>query len=109
MGDLASLHSGEMAPPLTMDMEELALPPHLKGPSQWSGPTNSATTQTYTLSLEIAHPNIYPIYDLLECVKGLFLWNNNHRISMTQGNSRISERSLCEGDDECARGLEPDQ
>ena len=37
----------------------------------------------------MAHPNTYPIYDLLELVKGLVLWNQSFRIFMTQGNSRI--------------------
>lgn len=27
-------------------------------------------------------PSIYPIYELLEHVKGLVLWNHSHRISM---------------------------
>lgn len=30
-------------------------------------------TQTHTQVLELAHPNIYPIYDLLECLKGPIL------------------------------------
>ena len=33
----------------------------------------------------------------LEYIKGLVLWNRSHRTSMTQGNSRISERSFGEG------------
>lgn len=57
----------------------------------------------------MVHPNIYPIYDLLECVKELVLQNNNYRISMTQGNSRISERSVGEGPVTVCRGPEPDQ
>lgn len=45
------------------------------------------------------HPgyNIYPIYDLLELVKGLVPCNDNCRISMTQDSSRISKRNFNEG------------
>lgn len=42
--------------------------------------TSSATT----LSLGLAHSNIYPIYGLLDHVKGLVLWNDSHGISMTR-------------------------
>ena len=56
--------------------------------------TSSATTQIQ--GLELSHPSIYPIYELLECMKGLDLQIQSCRISMTQGNSRISERSLTE-------------
>ena len=42
----------------------------------------------------MVHPNIYPIYELLECMKGLVLQIQNYRISMTQGNNRIFEKSL---------------
>jgi hypothetical protein len=38
-------------------------------------------------------PNIYPIYELLEHMKGLVLQTQSYRISMTQGNNRKSERS----------------
>lgn len=55
------------------------------------------STQTYILGLGLAHPIIFPIYDLLECVKGLVLQNNSWRISMTRGNSGISERSVGKG------------
>ena len=44
----------------------------------------------------MAHPNIYPIYELLECVKGLVLKTQSCSISMTQGNYRISKRSYSE-------------
>lgn len=37
--------------------------------------SSSVTTQTHILGLRLAHPNIYSIYDLLELVKGLVLWN----------------------------------
>jgi hypothetical protein len=63
----------------------------------------------------LAHPNIYPIYELLEHAKEPALQIQSHRISMTQGNNRISERSP--SDDPVltvltlaeARGLETDQ
>lgn len=29
-------------------------------------------------------PNIYPIYELLEHIKGSVLWNHSHRIYMTR-------------------------
>ena len=51
--------------------------------------TSSATTQTYILGLGLVY--IYPLFDLLECTKGLVLWNNNLIISMTLGDRRLSE------------------
>ena len=51
--------------------------------------TNTATTQTHSLSLELVHPNSSSFYDLLECVKRLVLRKDIHRISMTHDN-RIS-------------------
>jgi hypothetical protein len=50
--------------------------------------TNSATTQGF----DLVHPNIYPIYELLEHVKGPVLQTQSCRISMTQGNNRLSEQ-----------------
>jgi hypothetical protein len=44
----------------------------------------------------LAHTNIYPIYELLEHMKGLVLQIQSYRISMTQGNNRKSERSSSE-------------
>ena len=41
----------------------------------------------------MAHPSTYPIDELLECRKGLVLQIQNHRSSMTQGNSTVSKRS----------------
>lgn len=40
------------------------------------------------------HPNICPIYDLLECAKGLVLQNNSYRTSPTQDG--ISKRNFTE-------------
>jgi hypothetical protein len=39
---------------------------------------------------ELVYPNIYPMYELLEHMKGLVPQSQNCRISMTQGN-RISQ------------------
>jgi hypothetical protein len=47
--------------------------------------TNPGTTQ--------AHLNIYLIYELLKHVKGPVLQIQSCRISMTQDNKRITERS----------------
>jgi hypothetical protein len=55
--------------------------------------TNSAPTQAQIRGFELAHPNIYPICELQECVKGQVLQNHSHRLSMTQGNNRILVRS----------------
>ena len=44
----------------------------------------------------MAHPNLYPICDLLEHVKGLVLWNNTLEIATTGGNLMIFERSCSE-------------
>ncbi|KAL6085517.1 hypothetical protein STEG23_031123 [Scotinomys teguina] len=38
---------------------------------------------------EMAYPNTYPIYDLLELMMELVLWNQNYRVPMTLGTSRI--------------------
>ena len=44
-----------------------------------------------TQGFELAHPNNYHIDELLECMKGLQdLQIQNCRVSMTQGNNRIS-------------------
>ena len=58
--------------------------------------TSSDTSQAQIQGFELAHPNIYPTSELLECMKGLVLQIQNYRISMTQGNCRISEWSPCE-------------
>jgi hypothetical protein len=54
---------------------------------------NSATTQTQIQGFELAHPNVHLICELLERAKGPVLQIQSFRNSMTQGNSRISERS----------------
>lgn len=44
-------------------------------------------------SFELTHPNIYPIYELQKHEKGLLPLNQSFRISITQSDNRISERS----------------
>ena len=55
--------------------------------------TNSAATQAQTQGFELVHPNIYPIHELLEHLKGLVLQIPSYRISMTQDNKGLSEKS----------------
>lgn len=52
--------------------------------------TNSAITQAQIQGFEVAQPNIYPIYELLEHLKGSVLQIQSWRVSMTQGNNRIA-------------------
>ena len=60
------------------------------------GLTSSDTSQAQIQAFELIHPNIQPIDELLECMKGLVLQIPSCKISMTQGNNRISERSPSE-------------
>ena len=55
---------------------------------------NSATTQAQIQGSEL--PSIYPISELLKCVKGPFLQSQSCRISITQGNSRSFQRKTGE-------------
>lgn len=74
-----------------MVLEELTLLlTSMCGPN---GPTNQLNYHPDT-SWDLSWPILIscPIYDLLECTKGLVLLNNNHRVSMTHGNNMISER-----------------
>jgi hypothetical protein len=73
------------------------------------GLTNSATIQAQIQGFELAQPNISPIYQPLEHMKGFVLQTQNCRVIMTQGNNRISKRNLHK-DPLCAaegRVLEP--
>ena len=45
---------------------------------------------------ELAHPKIYIIYELLGCVKGPVLLIQSCKISMTQGNNRMTRRQPSE-------------
>jgi hypothetical protein len=58
--------------------------------------TSADNFQFQIQMLKLAHPNIYPIEELWEDVKVLVLEIQTYRISMTQGNGRISERSPSE-------------
>lgn len=63
---------------------------------RWSGKQiNSATSQVQIQRFELAHLNIYLIYDMLDCIKGTILQILQYRISMTQDN-RISGRNPIE-------------
>ena len=55
------------------------------------GLTNPTNTQAQIRGFELAHPNIYPIYKLLEPLKGLVLQMQSYRIFFTHRNKRISE------------------
>jgi hypothetical protein len=55
--------------------------------------TSSSTSQAQIQGFELAHPNIYPIDELLKYMKGPVPQIQNYRMSMTQGNNRISEKS----------------
>lgn len=44
----------------------------------------------------MVHPNIYPICELLQCMKGQVLQNQSGRFSMTQSNDRITKKSASE-------------
>ena len=61
-----------------------------------NGLTRSNTSQAQIQDFELAHPNIYPIDELLEYMKGLVLQIQTHRVSMTYSNKWISERSSSE-------------
>lgn len=56
----------------------------------------SASTEIHILVLRLVHPNIYHIYDLLECTKRLILCNDSQKISLTLSNNRISRKSFSE-------------
>jgi hypothetical protein len=57
----------------------------------------SATpTQAQIQGFEYAHPNICPICEMLECVKGPVLQIQSCRVSTTQTDNRISERNPSE-------------
>ena len=58
--------------------------------------TGLDTTQAQVQNFELAHPNIYPIYELLKHMKEPVLHIQSCKISMTQSNSRISEGSFGE-------------
>ena len=55
--------------------------------------TYSAHTQAQIWGFELSHSNIYPVDELLECLKEQVLQIQSCRISMTQGNNGIQEES----------------
>lgn len=83
----------------------------MSGPTSLDRPAQLALGNT--LSLELAYPNIYPTYDLLEYVKEVILLNHGHRITMTPDSSSISERNIGGGGHimvvHQSQSLKPDQ
>lgn len=59
------------------------------------GLTNSDPTQAQIQGSEFPHPNIHPIYELLEHLKRPILQIQNFRVSVTQDNNRRCETSPC--------------
>lgn len=72
LGHTAQMKNKLLSPwPLPWVWESwLRLSPEGRGESQPRGPASSANTQAHILGLGLSHPNIYPICDQLECVKG---------------------------------------
>ena len=58
--------------------------------------TSSAAAQAQIQGLELAHLNIYLIYELLECMTGPNLQIQSCRNSMTQDCNRMSQKSPSE-------------
>lgn len=81
-----------------MCLGELVLSLTWGGQFQWLRPISSAATEIHILGLGFAHQNIYPMFGLLDCMKGLVLLKYNHRISMTQGKNIQEE--FCSGSSE---------
>lgn len=59
-----------------------------QGQESWraSRLTSSDTYQAQIQGSELTYPNIYPIDELMECMKGLVLQIQNYKLSMPQGN-----------------------
>jgi len=55
--------------------------------------TSSDTSQIQIQGFELVHTNIYSINELNKCQQALVLQVQKYRISMAQGNNRISKRS----------------
>lgn len=56
----------------------------------------SANTLVQMQGFKLTHPNIYPTFERLDCMKGSVLQKQSCRISMTQDNNRVSEKNPCE-------------
>jgi hypothetical protein len=50
-------------------------------------------SQVHIQGFKLAHPNTYPIDELLEYMKGLVLHMQNYRRSMAQGNNKMPKTS----------------
>lgn len=101
-------HLGELS--LLLSWAELASWPQWYAPGRADRLTNSATTQTQIQDFELAYPNMYPMYKLLELLRGLALQNQSYTISKTQSNNKVSGRILTEDpvlNRTEARGLRP--
>lgn len=61
-----------------------------------AGLAGSDASQAQIRDFELVHPNIYPTDELLEQMKQQVLQIQSYRLSMTQDNHRLSERSPCE-------------
>lgn len=55
-----------------------------RSPRTVGGLTNSATTEDQIQGFELAHPNIYPIYELLKCMKEQVLQNQSSESPSTK-------------------------
>ena len=76
MSKLKGVREGELAPPLPWKVQESW--PLCCGLGKAVRLTNSATTQVQIWGFELSHPNNYPVYELLEHMKGLVLQNQSY-------------------------------
>ena len=64
-------------------------------PTDWeSWQANSDTTQAQIQSFDLAYANIYPIDELLECMKGLVLQIKMQGLQDTEPQQNFQEESL---------------
>lgn len=78
--------------PCLVSIVELALLGHRR---DGGADQHTVSTQVQIQGSELAHLNMYPIYELLGYVKGSVLQIKSGRISMTQDN-RVSKKSPTE-------------
>ena len=84
----------ELSPPLAAAALRRVVELALVAPAQESWRAEQpSSTQAQIQGFESAHPNIHPVCELLELMKGPLLQIQSRRISMTQGSNRRSERS----------------
>lgn len=91
-GSWSQRHGGELALPLACAMQESWIQWH--GHRRVGGLTNPLSYEVQIQGFELAHPNIYPTYELLERMKGQVLQNQSCRMSMTQSKNRLSQRGV---------------